>query len=310
MRKLIVETEKPVKLSAWLKAGFPRLPAWAVKAALKNRDIRVNGVRTGGNMELRSGDEVTLYIDDARLDGPPLEAAWVSRNLVVAVKPPGVTSKAENETDMESLVSAWLLKRGEAPEAPEAAEARACHRLDNQTGGLMMFARNEGTAKAVRAMMEAGKIEKTYTAIVKGVPSPARATLTSYMRKDAEKAIVTVLDRPAPGARTAVTEYAVLESDGERSLLEVKLRTGRTHQIRAQMARIGHPVLGDDKYGDRQFNRANQARKMMLWAGGLEFHFEPDECPELKEIAGKKLDSPAPFRDELHTRPDGNNKTK
>lgn len=304
MRKLIVNTDKPVMLSAWLKAGFPRLPAWAVKAAFKKKDIRVNGARTGEDIELHNGDEVLLYIGDARLNGPPLDMPWVSQNLVVAVKPPGVTSKAEGGTDMERLVSEWLIKRGEAP------EAHACHRLDNQTGGLMLFARNEAAEAAVRAMMEAGRIVKTYTCIVKGIPSPARATLTSYMLKDAGKALVTVFDKPIAGARTAVTEYAVVESDGKRSLLEVRLHTGRTHQIRAQMAHIGHPVLGDDKYGDREFNRAFKARRLKLWASGLEYRFAPEECPELNEIAGRKLENPAPFRGELKAAPDGGRNTK
>jgi 23S rRNA pseudouridine955/2504/2580 synthase len=121
------------------------------------------------------------------------------------------------------------------------------------------------------------------------------------MRKDAEKAQVSVFDKPARGAHTAITEYSVLESDadGERSLLEVKLHTGRTHQIRAHMAHIGHPVLGDDKYGDRKFNRQYKARRQKLWACALEFGFAPEECPALSELAGMKLTSDAPFAGEL-----------
>jgi 23S rRNA pseudouridine955/2504/2580 synthase len=293
MRKTIVANEKQIALSAWLKAGFPLLPERAFREALKNRDIRVNGRRVSEDIGLLKGDEVTLYIPDEKLDGPPLDVAWVSENVVVAVKPPGVTSKADGETDMEKLVSEWLAKQG------EDREVHACHRLDNQTGGLMVFARNACAGEAVRAMMDAGKIEKTYSCIVKGKPSPASGTLTSYMKKDAAKALVSVFDRPAPGARTAVTEYRPIATDGERTLLEVRLHTGRTHQIRAQMAHIGCPVLGDDKYGDREFNRRYRARRQKLWASGLRFAFSPEECPALAEAAGRSFERPAPFLDDL-----------
>jgi 23S rRNA pseudouridine955/2504/2580 synthase len=293
MRKIIFEDAKPIQLSVWLKARFPALPDWALKTALKNKDIRINGKRTGEDATLSRGDEVTVYVDDARLDGPPLDIAWFSKNVLVAVKLPGINSKAGGETDMQGLVSAWLEKQG------EPTETHACHRLDNQTGGLMIFARNEEALAAIRNMMDAGKIEKTYTCIVKGMPSPARATLKSFLKKDSEKAIVTVHSKPIPGARTAITEYAVMDTKGRLSLLEVKLHTGRTHQIRAQMAHIGCPVLGDDKYGDRETNKQYKARRQKLWASGLAFGFSPDECPELSEIAGKTLSSPAPFLYEL-----------
>jgi len=294
MRKITIEDNGPVRLSAWLKAKFPLLPGWAFKAALKNKDIRINGKRTGEDIEFHSGDEVVLYINDAKLDGPPLEVAWVSANIVVAVKQPGISSKAEDETDMENLVGDWLEKRG------EPREAHACHRLDNRTGGLMIFARSASSEAAMRKLMEEGRIVKKYTCIVKGAPDPAHAVLTAYMKKDAAKAHVAIYDRPAPGARTAVTEYTALHTDGVRSLLEVRLHTGRTHQIRAQMAYIGHPVLGDDKYGDREFNRVFKARRQKLWASGLEFDFTQEEYPELSELAGKKMHSSPPFLKEMN----------
>jgi 23S rRNA pseudouridine955/2504/2580 synthase len=294
MRKLTVETNTPIRLSVWLKAQFPMLPGWAVKEALKNKDIKVNGKRIGSDIELRQGDEVLLYIVDEKLDGPALEVPWISENIVVAVKPQGVTSKSDEEADMEALVSAWLIKRVEAP-----PEVHACHRLDHQTGGLMIFARSEQAKAAVRALMDAGKIVKTYACIVKGIPDPKSAVLTSYMRKDSSKALVTVFGKPVPGARTAITEYKLIGTDGTRSLLEVRLHTGRTHQIRAQMAHIGCPLLGDDKYGDREFNKQYKARKQKLWACALEFNFSAEECSMLADLAGKTLKSPAPFWDEL-----------
>lgn len=299
MRKITVDTAAPIRLSRWLETSFPSMSKGTLLSALKDKDIRINGKRTGEDVLLQPLDDVTLYIDDARLDGPALEVVWHSPNIVVAVKPAGVSSKAYGEADMELLVSRWLAGKGEAP------TAIACHRLDNQTGGLMMLARNPETEEAVRALMESGSIMKTYNCIVKGVPSPAHMVLTAYMRKDAARAFVTMFDKPVPGAKTAVTEVTLLQTDGTRSLLEVKLHTGRTHQIRAHLAHIGHPILGDDKYGDREFNRQYHARRQKLWACRLDFKFPPGRYPALDDLAGKTLRCEAPFSDEI-----ANNKTE
>lgn len=293
MRKLTVAGNSPIRLKAWLNAQFPLLPKHAAAALLSNRDIRVNGKRTGEDAELRPGDEVMLYAPDALLDGPPLDVVYCNEALLVAVKPPGVSSSAPGEADMAALAARWLEAAGEPP------FVLACHRLDNQTGGLMMLARSDEAEACVRALMESGKIIKTYHCIVRGVPQPKHAVLKAWMIKDEARAHVQVLDRPAPGAHTAVTEYTLVSTDGERSLLEVTLHTGRTHQIRAHMAHAGHPLLGDDKYGDRAFNRAHKARRQKLWASRLEFRFMPGECPELRECAGLTLERAAPFLSEV-----------
>lgn len=293
MRKLTVETVAPVLLTRWLAELFPSISKGTIASAFRNKDIRVNGKRVGEDTSLNTGDEVTLYIPDDKLIGLPLDVACVSRGIVVAVKPAGVLSKAEGEADMEARVTKWLENRG------EPGRAMACHRLDSGTGGLLIFARDDLSRDAVREMMEEGAIRKYYRCIVRGVPSPEHALLTAYLRKDAAKAIVSVYDRPVAGGRTAVTEYTLLRSDGRRSMLEVRLHTGRTHQIRAHLAYIGHPVLGDDKYGERTFNREYKARRQKLWAYRLEFAFAPEHCPALKELAGQVFCSEPPFDGEM-----------
>lgn len=293
MRKRTMEGNAPIRLKAWLTFCYPAMSKLTLSSLLREKDIRVNGKRTGEDIELHPGDEVALYADDEKLDGPPIEVLWQSAKFIVAVKPAGISAKAEGETDMEELVSQYLLKKG------EASLAIACHRLDNQTGGLMMLARDTGTEAAVRTLMDAGKIRKCYHCIAKGTPSPDHNVLKAWMKKDAEQSYVAVYDSPKPGARTAVTEYSVLKADGDRSLLEVTLHTGRTHQIRAHLAHIGHPILGDDKYGDREFNKAYKARRQKLWASRLEFVFTEGECPALSGLAGKVLMCDAPFIHEI-----------
>ncbi len=292
MRKVNVDTDKPVALAQWLAKTFPSMPKAATVKLLSGKDIKVNGQRASRDIMLANGDEVTIYLTDQKLDGPPLEVLWHSPAVVVAVKPVGVLSKAEGEADMEARVSQWLAGQG------EQATAIACHRLDSGTGGLMIFARSTEAETAVREMMEQGKILKSYRCVVRGKPVPDHAVLTAWLVKDAARAVVSVHNRPMPNGRTAVTEYTVLKSFGDCSLLSVTLHTGRTHQIRAHLAYLDHPILGDDKYGDRVFNRQHKARRQMLWACRLEFLFMPEECPALAGLAGKTLETKAPFESE------------
>ncbi|MDO4571936.1 MAG: RluA family pseudouridine synthase [Clostridia bacterium] len=147
-------------------------------------------------------------------------------------------------------------------------EVRPLHRLDANTEGLVAFARTpEAEARLLRAFEER-RVEKVYHAVVRGrLTEPGK--LRDYVLKDAERALVRVVPPGTPGALACELSYVPLETDGERSLLEIRLITGRTHQIRVQMAAFEHPVLGDDKYGDRDFNRRFRARGQRLLAKRL-----------------------------------------
>lgn len=292
MRSLVVRTSQPLRLRAWLQREFPDAAPAVIARALRQRDIRVNGGRVGEDVLLNDGDTVAVYIDD-KLLLPRVDTVWMDGNLIIAVKPQGVLSVGGGS--MANRMERWLVAQG------EDATVLPCHRLDSATGGLLMLARNERTEAAVRAQMEAGAIAKTYHCVVRGVPQPPEATLKAWLLKDEARALVTVHDQPLPGGRTAITEYQTIktaegcEGCESRALLRVRLHTGRTHQIRAQMAHIGHPLLGDDKYGDRAFNRAQHARCLSLWASGLRFDFSAEDCPQLCALAGYTLRSRPPF---------------
>lgn len=148
-----------------------------------------------------------------------------------------------------------------------------CHRLDNQTEGLLLLARTEEARLAMEEGFYHHRIHKRYTCLVKGTPEPREHTLRAFLRKDAARARVQVLSHEAPGALPIITEYRVMEA-GECARLRITLHTGRTHQIRAQMSAIGHPLLGDDQYGDRAFNKQHKTRKLMLCATELRFALE------------------------------------
>ena len=159
-----------------------------------------------------------------------------------------------------------------------------------QTGGLLIFTKDEASYEAALEAFEKRTMEKYYTCRVKGCPAKQKAVMHAYLRKDAQLSRVAVTDYPARGALEIVTGYRVLEA-GEYARLEVELMTGRTHQIRAHLAHIGHPILGDDKYGDRALNRKLGLKKQQLWSTRLVFH----ASGVLAYLEGKSVSVDCPF---------------
>jgi len=170
--------------------------------------------------------------------------------LLAVDKPAGM----EVESDLTELVQKRF------------PSARPCHRLDANTTGIVLFALTEKACADMYAAMEQRKIEKTYRCVVKGRPVPSQKLCRAWLIKDADAAKVRILDRPAEGAKEILTEYRVERTDRDTSVLSVRLITGRTHQIRAHLAHLGHPILGDDKYGDRAFNKEKGAKIQQLRA--------------------------------------------
>ena len=205
--------------------------------------------------------------------------AYIDHNIIAAVKPQGLqTAAADGEGD--SL---------EARLAAAYGEAYPAHRLDVNTEGLVLFARNRKALYGLTEALEQRTIRKFYRCTVKGCPEKKEDTLTAYCVKDADNSYMRVYDRPVQGGRDMVTKYRVISRRRDRSVLEVELITGRTHQIRAHLAHIGCPILGDDKYGDREFNKANKKYAQALRSVRVELHF-PEESP-LSYLEGKVIES-------------------
>ena len=272
MQKHLVPEHVPaMPLSSYLRRAFPRIPASLLKETLKKRDVRVNGVKSDSQATVRSGDELTLYLPDKYLTAP-LRILYEDERMLAVEKPAGVPV----DGDADCIGADTMLARLRAY-CPTASLA---HRLDAGTGGVLLAGKTvEGLAYLLDAF-KGHRIEKTYLCLVRGVPNPPQADRRAFLLKDAASARVRILSSPAPGALSIETRYRLLETRGDISLVEVQLVTGRTHQIRAHMSFLGYPLLGDDKYGNRTFNRAHHAAQIALWCArlhldGLTFESRP-----------------------------------
>ena len=226
---------------------------------------------------------------------PELCAVYEDSDVLVADKPAGLPVTDEDGRTADTLINRALLylyHKGEY--APERGwTPRLCHRLDTGTSGLVLIAKTQQAEALLLHLVKERMIEKKYLCVTYGHPSPAAATLRGYLQKDARQARVRILDTPAPGAKDIVTKYKTLAVSGRLALLEVELVTGRTHQIRAHLASIGCPILGDGKYGNNAANRELKLKYQALCAYSLHFPALPDgSCAAL---SGKTLYASRPW---------------
>ncbi len=222
-------------------------------ALLRDKEIKVNGKRVNGDCLLKEGDVVSYYLTQKQAEKPAYHTLYEDENILVADKESGVNSAA---------VYADLARKG---------EYYFLHRLDRNTKGLLVFAKTKEAEEALLTAFKERRIEKKYHALCTGTPKKQAETLTAYLKKDAERALVKVYDQPQSGAEKIVTEYKVLEARGEFTKMEVTLHTGKTHQIRAHLAHVGHPIVGDMKYGNEQKNKELKINRQCLVAKELAF---------------------------------------
>ncbi len=256
---------------------FPEIPERALREAFARRDVKLDGRRISREERARAGQEMRIYLpEDA--EETPLNVVYEDGDVLLVNKPAGISVEPDEKggITLTELCGRYLRKTD-----PEAAMPAACHRLDNQTCGLCLFAKNGRALEILQEAFRERRTEKTYECLVRGMPKPPSAECRAWLLKDAAAGRVRILDRPAPEARTILTGYETLEA-GSVSRLRVQLKTGRTHQIRAHLAALGYPILGDDVYGDRRWNREQKARSLRLCAVSLKVRTE-GALPELDE---------------------------
>lgn len=240
------EVSTPCNLRDFTDSVFPQ-GAFCFSRLLSARDIKVNGKRAGENIRLSAGDTVVYYTTAAQESARSHGVIYSDENVLVADKFSGVTS--------EGLSYELGLT--------------AVHRLDRNTAGVMIFARSDEAAEELLKAFKERRVHKVYLAICKNAFKKSGDKLTAYLKKDAEGAEVKIYDKPVDGGAVILTDYKILETSGSLALAEITLHTGRTHQIRAHMAHIGCPVLGDGKYGDRELNKAYGLSRQALFAVSL-----------------------------------------
>lgn len=265
MRKLIVDKDN-VKVVSYLQNKFNKLKIGTIHKALRNKDIRLNGVKISENVLVNKGDELTVYItDDILFGGFKLsknDIIYDDENIVIINKPQNILVVSEdNDIGLDNIASSYFGK-----------EVYPCHRLDRNTSGLVIFAKNHEIEQLVFNLIKEHQIKKLYKCTVYGKPKNSKATLKAYLFKDNKNSHVIISNEKKKGYVEIITKYTVIKYNSDNTTdLEVELVTGKTHQIRAHLAYIGFPIIGDGKYGINAVNKKYNVTWQMLSAYKLIF---------------------------------------
>ena len=296
------------RLDKFLSKAVKGLPTSLMYKFIRTKKIKVNRARADQKQILNEGDEIQLFIKDEFFDTPSKDAGALTAikpklnivyeddHILLLHKRPGVLVHDDAEGGENTLilhVQAYLCEKGAYVPADEQSFAPAlCNRIDRNTGGIVIAAK---TAEALRIMNEKireDELSKFYLCLVHGRMKTPSATLHGYLRKDSSRNTVEVRDNPFPGAKEIITKYRVIgeRTEGGRviSLLEVELVTGRTHQIRAHLSHIGHPLVGDGKYGVNKDDRAKGYKFQALYAYRLRLDLDTD-AGALEYLRGREF---------------------
>lgn len=289
----VTKNDAGQRADRFLSKAFPNLSPTLVCKLMRKKRIKLNGAKTEPNVKLCEGDVFRFYLSDELLSKAPAERTndfrtvpsdisviYEDENILLVDKPVGMVVHEDNDNTSDTLINrilCYLWKKGEyIPEEENSFVPALCNRIDRNTCGIVIAAKNAESLRILNAKIHDRELVKLYLCVVSGTPEPRSATMTAYLKKLSEENRVVISDKPIPDGLTIKTKYRVLETAGEQSLVEVDLLTGRTHQIRAHFAHIGHPLLGDGKYGVNRLNKQYGYKYQALCSYKLTFRFTTD----------------------------------
>jgi 23S rRNA pseudouridine955/2504/2580 synthase len=277
MRKIVV-TEKynNKKLNTFLLDTFPNLTQNMLYKALRQKDIKIDGIRQKENVTIYNGNIIEIYISDEFLLGninSTLDVLYQDENILAINKTKGISVTEENGKSGSLNITLTKMVKEQF-----GINLEPCHRLDRNTSGIVLYAKNKEALEILFNKFKNHEIEKHYTALVYGIPKESHKVLKDYLFKDSKKNIVYISNIPKKGYLEIITEYSIIKKDEKNntSLLDINLHTGRTHQIRAHLAYIGYPIIGDGKYGKQEINKKFEKKVQELNSYKLIFKFKTD----------------------------------
>lgn len=292
------------RLDKFLTKAVKGLPMSLMYKYIRTKKIKVNRARTEQKYVLQEGDIVQLFIKDEFFDSPErddsalasikpkLTVVYEDENIILVNKRPGVLVHEDDEARDNTLImhiKAYLYQKGEYDPKNEQSFAPAlCNRIDRNTGGIVIGAKNAEALRVMNEKIKNDEISKFYYCAVHGKMPKKADTLTGFLLKDSDKNQVKIFDKQVKGSKNIITKYKVVSEKNGNSLLEIELVTGRTHQIRAHLSYIGHPLLGDGKYGVNKDDRAKGYKYQALYAYRLRFDFN-DDSGALGYLRGKEV---------------------
>ena len=299
----ITKNDAGLRLDKFIVKVCPTLPSSLMFKYIRTKRIKINGKRGEISTRLNAGDTVSAYINDeffaeaqpkySFLSAPSnIDVVYEDENILLVDKKQGLLvhpDKNEYTNTLIDRIQHYLYKKGEYDPKNENSFAPAlANRIDRNTGGIVIAAKNTEALRILCDKIKYREMDKRYLAVVHGVPKKKSDTLEGFLEKNESKNQVYLKNRKTAEAKTIKTKYRVLQSKNNLSLLEIELLTGRTHQIRAHMASIGHPLLGEGKYNKSTKDRKMGFDKQALYSYSLKFDFKTD-AGILNYLNGKRF---------------------
>ncbi len=295
MREIIIKkNDANQRLDKFLTKRFKTMPKSLMYKYIRTKYIKVNNKRCEISTQLKEGDVLKLFIKDEFfqdeqtqnesydfLKAPAkLDIIYEDENILLANKKPGVIVHPDESYHFDSLISRILHylydKKEYNPKCDKAFAPALVNRIDRNTGGIVIAAKNADSLRMLNSKMKTRELTKLYLCLVQGTLKHKEGILNGYLEKNEKKNKVTIRKHPTDNSKPVKTKYTVLKNINGNSLTEIDLLTGRTHQIRAHMASVGHPLLGDTKYGYKKKGENDFYKYQALYAYKLTFKFKTD----------------------------------